>query len=105
MGISKKDASKMKNLAREGKQISKIVLEDFPEYDYWDVYSEVYGAGEQSAQGVKWMITNRLNQLVEADSRDRQVIINELNELIWYLYDNHRRNQKKLGKIRQVLSK
>ena len=105
MAIPKKDANRMKNLAREGKQISKIAVEDFPEYDYWDVYSEVYGAGEQSAQGVKWMITNRLNQLVAADSRDRQDIINELNELVWYLYDNYRSNQRKLDSIRQVLGK
>jgi len=93
----------MKNLAREGKQISKISVEDFPEYDYWDIYSEVYGAGEQSAQGVKWMITNRLNQLVAANARDRQDIIDELNELIWYLYQNYRSNQRKLDNIRQVL--
>lgn len=105
MAIRKKDADKMKSLAREGKQISKIVAEDFPEYDYWDVYSEVYGSGEQSAQGVKWMITNRLNQLIAANAQDRQRIINELNELIWYLYDNYRSNQRKLENIRQVLGK
>ncbi|MFC1914776.1 hypothetical protein ACFLWK_00770 [Chloroflexota bacterium] len=105
MTVPRKDASRMKNLTKEGKQISRIVEEDFPEYDYWDVYSEVYGAGEQSAQGVKWMITNRLNQLVAADSRDRQDIINELNELVWYLYDNYRSNQRKLDSIRQVLGK
>jgi len=105
MAIPKKDANRMKNLAREGKQISKISAEDFPEYDYWDVYSEVYGAGEQSAQGVKWMITNRLNQLVAANSRDKQDIIDELNELIWYLYENYRSNQKKLDNIRQILGK
>ena len=105
MAIPKKDANRMKNLAREGKQISKIAAEDFPEYDYWDVYSEVYGAGEQSAQGVKWMITNRLNQLVAANSRDRQAIIDELNELVWYLYENYRSNQRKLDNIRQVLGK
>ena len=104
MPIPRRDTDKMRNLAREGKQISKIVAEDFPEYDYWDVYSEVYGHGEQSAQGVKWMITNRLNQLVGANTQSRQSIIDELNELIWYLYENYKDNQRKLDSVRQILS-
>lgn len=103
MGIPKKDADKMKTLVREGKQISKIVAEDFPQYDYWDVYSEVHGAGEQSAQGIKWMITNRLNQLAAASTQTRQSIIDELNDLIWYLYENHKSNQRKLNEIRRIL--
>lgn len=103
MGIPKKDADKMKTLVKEGKQISKIVAEDFPQYDYWEVYSEVYGAGEQSAQGIKWMITNRLNQLAAASTQTRQSIIDELNDLIWYLYENHKSNQRKLNDIRRIL--
>ena len=105
MTIPKRDSDKMKNLTREGKQIAKIVTEDFPEYDYWDVYSEVYGAGERSAPGVKKMITNRLNQLVGANAQNRQSIMDELNELIWYLYENYKSNQRKLNSIRQILSK
>jgi len=104
MVIPKKDSDKMKNLVREGKQIAKIAREDFPEYDYWDIYSEVYGSGEQSARGVKTMISNRLNQLLSADTQTRQSIINEVNDLIWYLYDNYKGNQRKLERIRSVLS-
>lgn len=103
MAIPKKDADKMKNLTREGKQISRIVVEDFPEYDYWDVYCEVYGSGEKSARAVKWMITNRLNQLAGATASDRRSIIDELHDLIWYLYENYKNNQKKLGSIRKIL--
>lgn len=103
MAISKKDADKMKNLTREGKQISKIVAEDFPEYDYWDVYSEVYGSGEYSARGVKRMITNRLNQLIQADAENRKRIIDEINDLVWYLYDNYKSSQIKLDSIRETL--
>lgn len=103
MAIPKKDADRMKNLVKEGKQISKIVAEDFPQYDYWDVYSQIYGSGEQSAQGVKWMITNRLNQLVQANAQKRQDIIDELNDLILYLYNNYKSNQNKLDSIRQIL--
>ena len=38
MEITKADSQKMRRLAQEGKQISKIVAEDFPKLDYWDVY-------------------------------------------------------------------
>ncbi|MBI2858246.1 MAG: hypothetical protein HYX90_04130 [Chloroflexi bacterium] len=38
MAISKKDAERMINLAKEGKKIPAIVEEDFPQYDYWDVF-------------------------------------------------------------------
>ncbi len=103
MVIPKRDSDKMKNLVREGKQITKIAREDFPEYDYWDIYSEVYGSGEQSARGVKRMISSRLNQLVSSDTQTRQSIVNEVNELIWYLYDNYKGNQRKLERIRSIL--
>lgn len=100
MAINKRDAEKMKNLVREGKQISRIVDEDFPQYDYWDVYYEVYGAGEQSAQGVKWMITKRLNQLSSVDTQERQRIVEEVGELVWYLYENYKISRRKLDSIR-----
>ncbi len=93
----------MKTLAKEGKQISKIVKEDFPKCDYWDVYWQINGAGEQSAQGVKKMITNRLNMLVAAKIQERKDIIEELKELTWYLYNNYKGNRAKLDGIREIL--
>jgi Asp-tRNA(Asn)/Glu-tRNA(Gln) amidotransferase B subunit len=106
MSIPKKDAAKMLRLAKEGKQISRIVAENFKkEYDYWDVYSVVYGAGDQSAQGVKWMITNRLGQLAKANKADRESLVEELSELIMYVYENYKSNQKKLDNIRKILDK
>ncbi len=93
----------MKSLVKEGKQITKIVKEDFPQYDYWDILYQLYDAGAQSAQGVKWMITNRLNQLPDADARVGKIIIREINDLIWYLYDNYKNNQRKLETIRDAL--
>jgi len=60
--ITKQDSAKMRRLAKEGKQISKIATEDFPKLDYWDVYIEVYGAGERSSRGMKRMISIRLNK-------------------------------------------
>lgn len=103
MAISRRDADRMKNLVREGKQISRIVEEDFSQYDYWDVYSKVYGSGEQSAQGVKWIITNRLNQLTSVDAQERQGIVDEVSELVWYLYKNYKTSQRKLDTIRKAL--
>jgi len=103
MTISKRDADTMKNLVREGKQITRIVEEDFRQYDYWDIYYKVYGSGEQSAQGVKWMITNRLNQLSSADAQTQQEIVEEISDLVWYLYENYKRSQRKLDSIRKAL--
>ena len=103
MAIPKKDAERMINLVKEGKKIPAIVKEDFPQYDYWDVYSTVYGAGEKAAIGIKMMITNRLNRLCEANKEERQSIIAELDDLILNLYNNYKSNQKKLAAIRDVL--
>jgi hypothetical protein len=105
MAVTKKDAETIRNLVKEGKRITRIVRDDFPEYDYWEVYSTAYGAGERGAQGVKRMITNRLNVLCEVNKDERQNIIDELDDLIWYLYNNFKTNQGKLDSIRQALGK
>lgn len=103
--MNQKDSESIVALAREGKQISKIWSEDFPEYDYWEIYMEVYGAGERSSIGVKRMITARLNKLVTADKQqDRERIIEELNELVLHLYSRYKSSQQKLDEIRDVIS-
>jgi hypothetical protein len=104
MSITKNDSQKMQRLTQEGKRISKIVKEDFPSLSYWDVYVEVYGAGERSSLGVKRMITNRINAVVKSTSKsERRDIAEELHELVWHLYNNHKINTEKLAKIRDVL--
>lgn len=103
MEISKTDSKKMQRLAQEGKTISKIVSEDFPNLDYSEVYFEVYGAGERSSLGVKRTITNRLNELVDAPKSDRKEIVAELHELVLHLYKSHKKNSAKLAKIRAAL--
>lgn len=103
MVISKADSKKMQRLAQEGKQISRIAIDDFPSLDYWDVYVEVYGAGERSSRGIKRMISTRLNKLVDSPKEERRKIIEELHDLVWHLYENHKTNQKKLGIIRKAL--
>jgi hypothetical protein len=103
--MNKKDSEVMIRLAKEGKHISKIWTEDFPEYDYWDIYFEVHGAGERSSVGVKRMITARLNKLTEADDKqDRIEIIDELNELVYHLYSRYKSSQQKLDEIRSILN-
>ena len=92
----------MKTLVQEGKQISKI-MDDFPALSYWDIYFEVYGDGHRSALGVKRMIANRLNRVVNAPKEERQRIVDELNGLVWNLYNNHKINQKKIQDIRKAL--
>lgn len=104
MAIAKADSTKMQRLAKEGKPISKIMSDDFPHLDYSDVYFEVYGAGERSSQGIKRMITTRLEALTESTNKsDRRAIAEELQGLVWHLYDNHKTNQQKLSKIRAAL--
>jgi len=104
MAISKSDSKKMQRLAQEGKPISKIMTDDFPDVDYWEIYLEVHGGGQRSALGVKRTITNRLTEITKNPNRvERDVIANELNELVWHLYNNHKTNQEKLAKIRKAL--
>ncbi|WP_286884824.1 hypothetical protein [Aneurinibacillus sp. UBA3580] len=69
--MDKRDAEIIVRLAKEGKQISKIWEEDFPEYDYLDIYWEVYGAGKRSALGTKRMIINRLHKLTTVPKREQ----------------------------------
>lgn len=104
MPISKSDSQKMQRLAQEGKKISKILSEDFPHLDYWDVYFAVHQGGERSSLGVKREITNRLKELVENSSKkERRILSDNLNDLIWYLYNSHKINTAKLAKIRSAL--
>lgn len=104
MTISKADSKKMQRLAQEGKKIASIRKEDYPSLTYWDVYLEVYGAGQRSALGVKRMITTRIDAVAASKSKkEREGIASELHELVWHLYDDHKVNHAKLSKIRKAL--
>lgn len=94
----------MIKLAREGKEITKIMKEDFPDYNYWDIYCEIYGAGERSVLGVKRMITNRLNKLTALPANEQQEIIEEIDNLVCHLYSRFKESQEKLDEIRAVSS-
>jgi hypothetical protein len=94
----------MRELAKEGKSIRKIMDENFPELSYWDVYFEVRGDGGRGAIGIKRMITNRINALAESKIlAERAEIAEELKELVWQLYQNHKTNYEKLRQIREAI--
>jgi hypothetical protein len=99
-GVDQRDSARMIQLAREGKQISRIVEEDFPQYDYWEVYWEVNLAGESSAQGTMKKISNRLLKLRNTKNQD---LVDETRELIRALYTRYREDHKKLDAIRKTL--
>ncbi len=101
-----KDRTKIQILAKEGKPISKIMESDFPEYEYWEIYEAVHDGGGKSALGVKRTIANRLNTLSETRKKnERTEIIEEVEELVWHLYDGLKSSQKKLSAIRKALDK
>jgi hypothetical protein len=103
--MDKRDREKIVQLAREGKQISRIWEEDYPEYDYWEIYIEVYGAGEKSSLGAKRMITNRLNKLSSLPKKEQDELIKEIDELVCYLYSRYKEGQQKLDDIRGVINR
>jgi hypothetical protein len=103
--MDSRDSEKIIQLAREGKQITKIWDEDFPNYDYWDIYWEVYGAGERSSLGTKRMISNRLSKLTSVPKSEQKEIIEEINNLVWHLYNRYKENQQKLDEIRGVINR
>ena len=101
--MDKRDIDKIIQLTGEGKPISKIWEENFPEYDYWEIYCTAYDAGERSSVGTRRMITNRLNKLATCSVAERQSIINEIDDLVWYLYNRYKDSQHKLDKIREII--
>ena len=102
--MEEKDAKRIQQLVQEGKMISKVLEEDFPEYEYWDIYEAAWDRGEQSAMGVKRSIANRLGALNSANKEERNRIITEIDELVWHLYEKLKASQKKLGGIRKLLN-
>lgn len=102
----KKDKTAIQALAKEGKQLTKIMEQDYPEYEYWEIYEAVHDGGGKSALGVKRTIANRLTTLAETRKKEeRSEIIEEVEELVWHLYDSLKSSQRKLDSIRKALDK
>ena len=104
MTLREKDRTKILRLVREGKRISLIWREYFPEYDYWEIYNVAYDAGVQSAVGAKRSISARLKKLSSTTNRtEKQRIIAQVGGLVYDLYENHKANQKKFDQIRKII--
>jgi len=101
--LDKRDSQKIIQLAREGKQIAKIWREDFPQYDYWDIYVEAYAAGEKSAIGVKRMITTRLDKITSSTVEKQKELVDEIGELVGHLYSRYQEGQKSIDNIRKII--
>ncbi len=103
--MDNRDSELIIKLAREGKPISRILEEDFPNYDYWDIYFAVNDAGERSSVGVKRKITNRLYKLTSLSKSEQEDVIREIDELVCFLYDRYKESQQKLDDIRSIMDR
>ena len=103
MSIPIQDVKRIRQLVGEGKNISKVMEEDFPKYGYWDIYDAAAEGDERSAMGVKRMIANRLKKLDSAAPEVRDQAIEELDDLVCDLYRRLKANQKKLASIREIV--
>jgi len=99
MPLSEEEKGRIQQLAWEGKLISKIRQDDFPEYSWEEIYGAAWEGGAQSVLGVQRMITRRLRKLTTAhDQQAREDLVNELERLTRDMYYRVRQNQKKMEK-------
>jgi len=105
MAISKKDAKKMQRLAQEGKQISRIVQEDFPNLTWWDVRGVLEEAGTSSSRGLMQEITNKLNKTRSAVNRNKKLSddLLRVSKLARQLYERGKEDYKRLNRIRKAV--
>ncbi len=105
MDISKKDAAKIQQLAQEGKQVSKIQKEDFPNLTWWDIRGVLEEAGTSSSLGLMREITGKLNKARETVNKDKK-LSNDLlrvNKLARQLYERGKEDYKRLDRIRKAV--
>lgn len=92
-------------MAREGMTIVQIHRE--LGLDYWDVWDHVrnsQGTDFSSWHGAKWIITHRLNRLVnEKDTSERQKLRDQADECVNYLYREAKRLSRKVDAARKAL--
>ena len=92
-------------MARNGNTIVSIHRE--LALDYWDVWDHVrnsQGTRFSSWHGAKWIITHRLNRLVnEKDQAKRQELSDQAAECVNYLYSEAKRLSKKIDNARRML--
>jgi hypothetical protein len=101
------DFDKIGELVKEGKHISKIQKDKFPQYDYRTVYCAVVQHEQRSSIGLKREITNRVKKLSKSNLRrdERISLCNEIDDRVEKLYRNYKTSFDKLQKIRDGLFK
>ena len=92
----------MNDLVEKGMTMAQLA-QNYPAYDYWEIYWEVNDA---SFLGKKRTITNRLKKLVTCKSRrEREALAEEAQALLDVLYHTLKGNSKKLIEIDRILRK
>ena len=92
-------------MARNGKTIVTIHKElDLDYWEVWDYVRNSQGTKFSSWHGAKWIITHRLNRLVnEKDQAKRQQLRNQAAECVNYLYSEAKRLSRKNEAARRIL--
>ena len=92
-------------MARSGDSISKIRRElQVDWYEVWDYVRSVEGTEWTTWRGAKWIVTNRLNRLVnQQDQAKRQELRDQANECVNYLFEAAKRLRGKVERARRTL--
>ena len=102
MAIKKRELSEMNRRIERGATIAQLA-QDYPKYDYLEIY---WSVNDASFLGKKRTITNRLNSLATCNSRSkREVLAKEAQALLNELYGTLKGNSKKLTQIGRILGK
>lgn len=102
MAIAEHDLEKINLLIEAGSNISEVANQ-FPVYDYWEIY---WAADDYSLLGKKRMISNRLVKIREEENNtNRNMLIDEIQDLFNDIYQISKKNGNKLIKMSQILSK
>ncbi len=99
MAISKQDLNDMNDMLSKGKTISQIDRK-YSQYDYWEIY---WAVNDSSFLGKKRTISNKLKKLVTAKKVNREILVDEAQELLDDLYHSLKSNSKKLIDIDRVI--
>lgn len=109
--MQQRDIDTIISLSKQGKQTTKIWEENYPELDYEEVHDIIYGAGEMSSRGAKQKISNKivkirslLNQQGKINKNEIDDLVTEIDDLVCFLYERHKANQKKLDSIRETIN-
>lgn len=104
MSLPTAQKKQIENLVKEGNLISDIRRQHFPKQTYGEIYSVAHEKTDGGSMGIKRKITNRLNDLVKTDAKDKKnLLAKEIRDLVNSLYKQHKDMSAKISEIREVL--